>query len=240
MKARRSMQIAVGVVALVAALAVVVITLLFAATLLFPNLFETANFTSGVFIDGFKTTADSLNMANIYYLLPILAYGLPALLLIIGALLLFSHYKGKQGKYIGGNVVVLVGMTILCAYSIIFAKDLLGANALILQCSAAGLLALTVLFVGLALGLKVTQPSTDDEAPAETEEQPTEVAAETTNDIATEYVPEEVSVKETLDEVYGEEPKHVSDNKLSTLRMLLDVGAISEEEYLKLLESYLK
>lgn len=239
MKARRSMQIAVGVVALVAALAVVVITLLFAATLLFPNLFETANFTSGVFIDGFKTTADSLNMANIYYLLPILAYGLPALLLIIGALLLFSQYKGKQGKYIGGNVVVLVGMTILCAYSIIFAKDLLGANALILQCSAAGLLALTVLFVGLALGLKVAQPSTD-ETPAETEEQPTEVAAETTNDIATEYVPEEVSVKETLDEVYGEEPKHVSDNKLSTLRMLLDVGAISEEEYLKLLESYLK
>lgn len=239
MKARRSMQIAVGVVALVAALAVVVITLLFAATLLFPNLFETANFTSGVFIDGFKTTAENLNMANIYYLLPILAYGLPALLLIIGALLLFSQYKGKQSKYIGGNVVVLVGMTILCAYSIIFAKDLLGANALILQCSAAGLLALTVLFVGLALGLKVTQPSAE-EAPAETEEQPTEIAAETTNDIATEYVPEEVSVKETLDEVYGEEPKHVSDNKLSTLRMLLDVGAISEEEYLKLLESYLK
>ena len=248
MKARRSMQITVGWIALIIAAALVLSALAFTVMSFLPQQFEQIINIPATLLESFTKTAADWGIADYFYLLPAIAYGLPTLLLVIAAALELSRDKGKQGKYVAGCMLTLIGVTIVALYTVIvLATEVMQGNgALVLRCSVGGLFALTALFCALALGLprgKKAQQQVAETTAATSVEQPT--AEETAqspaaNDSAADYVPEEVSVKETLDEVYGEEPAHISDSKLSTLRMLLDMGAISDEEYLKLLESYLK
>ncbi len=250
MKARRGMQITVGVLALLVASCLVLFTLACVAFAFIPKLPSAIADLPKQLKNGFVAVADWLTIGSLYYVVPLAAYAFPVLLLVIAAGLLLSK-KGKQGKYIAGCVLTLIGVAVIAGFSIVCAKPLLGENAIVLQGSAAGALALTVLFAGLALGLKPKQNPQEELEQAQSSEQKGEQVGATTEEGTEEqpteqepvapYVPQEVSVETAVEEVYGkEEPKRVPDSKLETLKMLLDVGAISEEEYLKLLESYLK
>lgn len=297
MKARKKLQLTVGILTAVAAALMLLTMLLLGAVALFPQAFGSLSVFVENLVAGFHEIGALLGMTETYYVFPMIAYLLPLPLLAVGAVFMLVRRKGNA-KYIFGCVLGLLGVAIPCAFSLAFANYLVGSH-LVLRCVGAFLLAVYVTLVGLSLGLKdkrkvataeeaTTETATPIEivaepteivAPTETEE-PTEVALfdeptsaeQTTEQAPTEqtpsenaepaieqtteferqaptveeqapaqYVPEEVSVREAVDEIYGaEKPKQVSDSKLSTLRMLLDVGAISEAEYLSLLESYLK
>lgn len=288
MKARRSMQIVVGALALTLAALLLLGTLVIGAMAVLPDMFgEKAQIPTQI-STALKGIAESLGVAERYYLVAITAYAFPVLLLLLSALLLLLK-RGKQAQYIAGCVLALLGGVIVCGFSAVFAKELAGSNAAALTGVSVFVLALLVLFAGLALGLKPkkavmasedaeqpeAEPATEQPAPLETEqpapedeqqeaparpeeqdaepepiaeapepaeqEEATEEQPDIAEDVQNMYVPTNTSVQDTVEDIYGEgEAKSVPDSKLATLRMLLEMGAISEEEYTKLLKSYLK
>lgn len=303
MKARRRLQITLGVLTLITAIVLLAAMLAIGLAALFPEAEGFAKLRGWVQtpVNGLKSIALTLGAPKLYYLLPVLAYIAPALLMSLGSLLMLLRSKGKQGKFVTGFVFAAIGMLIANVFSIVFAKELFAGYAIAAQCGCAALLAVFVLFAGLGLGLKDKSAQTSDsealpkdqsaeeqtepaeefaaqqeenqqqivqietmgweniaEQPQERPEpQPAEVGSEQIETTpltaaepapqqqpqpqADEYVPQNLSVKNTVEEVYGKDKsKQVSDSKLSTLRMLLEMGAISEKEYLSLLDSYLK
>ena len=251
MKTRRALHIIVGILSLL-----VLICLLGAAAcaglaLLSPTKFEFFNKIYQKLTAGVKIVAQKVHIANMTFLVPTIGVGLPALLMLIAVCLLFSRNKGKMGKYNAGSILALIGIAILTISVAVFASDLVSKfNAVsiatmslewFVRLVAGGLLALFVLFIGLALGLKVkkTEPSTEMEETTETTETE-EVTVTTIEQPYNDYVPVNTTVAEVTNSVYGntDELDPEATAVLARARKLVEAGALTFAQYQKLVKYY--
>ncbi len=256
MKARRSMQILVGIWTLLLALGLVLVTAAaFTADILPDQPAILKNFAMTL-KEGLQKIADTLQIGDVYYVIPLVVYVYPFILLMIGAILLLKRNKSVEGKNIAGCVFALLGGIPAAGFSAILCKPLAGDDLFIFAGAFGGWLLLLILFVSLALGLHrkevALQPMSQrnmsgywcvDDTVDEEPTTPTEEAPQSTDQPQeVPYVPQDnVTVQNTADEVY-DQPKEqpAAMTKIEKLHMLLEVGAITEAEYLKLLQSYLK
>ena len=268
MKTRRSLQVIVGVVSLITVACILGAAACAVLEMLFPNMSQTVSTVVDTLTNGFKVVAAYLGFANVWYILPILVYALPAALLLTATILLFWRDNGKQGKYVAGSVLALIAVAILSIFHLLFASDLTSfmqehvwshtpfewtSMDTIVRYVAAGLLAIFIIFIGSALGVKpkkTSEVATEEqsEEPLEATNRPTyetvnpsEQQTDTVGE-ATEYVPTEASVSDVSNGVYGrgEQSDEALMAKINKARMLYDMGAITQEEYLKLVTSYAK
>ena len=227
MKTRRALQMVVAILA-VTVLACLVAAMVFVALVqFFPDLSKTINEVYDVIAKGFSVVANKIGLANVAFLVPLLGCGLPASLLLIASILLFSRNKYKKRNYITGCVLALIGATVLCVFIIWFAPELLSWDpsisykptiaeemagaALYVRIAFGVLLALFVVFVGCALGIKPKNP---------------EKAKET-------------SVATNKEDSY-QQPTPETEEKIKKAKKLYEIGAITQEEYQKIKNIYLK
>ena len=121
----------------------------------------------------------------------------------------------------------------------------------------AGLLIVFVVFIGCALGVKVkdspkTETDVNDQSAVTNAQQKAGATYETVTPAGekqatagkntTEYVPVGVSVSDVTNGVYGHEKKNApaAMDKIKKARILYDMGAITQEEFIKIVNSYLK
>ncbi|MCH5153202.1 MAG: hypothetical protein J1F68_04515 [Clostridiales bacterium] len=273
MKTRRALQIIVGVLSLLTVLCLLAAAVFVALVVLFPDMSQFASEIYEMFKVGFDVIANYIGLASVSFLVPLLAYCLPGALLLLAGVLMLLPNKGKQGKYVAANILALVGIAIIAIFTIVFAADLVsrtnGDNHVwfvstfswtsadtIVRLIFAGLLALFVIFVGAALGVKpkkeVTSEAHEEEAHAVTTAEERKSAYETVAPASvkqasvgsktTEYVPSAMSVNDVTKGTYGN-GEHLSAtaiDKINKAHMLYEMGAITEEEYIKLVNVYLK
>ena len=264
MKTRRALQIIVGVLSLLVVACLLAAGICVALVLLFPDFAASISGIYDKLSAGFETVANTIGLSSMAYLVPVLAGGLPCALLLLGAVLLFLPEKGKQGKNVAGIVLSLIGIAILTVFTLVFATDLVAAFdavsfgplsfAWLVRIVAGGLLAVFIIFIGSALGVKVQDEvaATEQEEVVVSETEGEAVTVETVNSQVqeqpahttdtVEYVPTHASVSEVADNTYGTEkqlsPEVVA--KINKARLLYDMGAITRSEYTKLVETYTK
>ena len=278
MKTRRALQMIVGILSLLVVLCLVVAAAFVAFVVLFPNTSPIATELYEMFKISFGVIANYIGLTGMSYLVPLLFYVLPCVLLLIAGILMLLKDKGKQGKYVAANILALIGIAIVAIFTILFAADLVsrvnGENHvwvvdtfnwtsmdMIVRYVSTGLLVLFVLFVGLALGVKPKKVETaaeEVEAEAEVEQPqaqqeeehseyetvaPSSEQAATVEESTTEYVPSDTSVSEVTKGAYGTSDEQLSPfaiDKIKKARMLYEMSAITKEEYIKLVNVYLK
>ena len=263
MKTRRALQIIVGILSLLVLLCLLAAVAFVALVMMFPNMTDAATIYDAIKV-GFERIASTLGLGGIAFILPLLAYVLPAQLLLIAVILLFLHDNGKQGKYIAGNILSLIGVALMTIFTIVFANELVfkfdqsAVTALsfswIVRLAAAGLLAIFIIFIGSALGVKpkkqasetvaeelvVTEISTDGETAYQTVSPANEQQA-TDAEINMTYAPTGSSVSDVMNGIYGgENLSPAAMDKINKARMLYDMGAITQDEYIKLVNAYTK
>ena len=203
MKSRRVLQI------IVAVLSITLLTclLLSAALIAVGKHLDVMPQLIGELADTFKTGLQEV--ASKYTIaVPAVALLAPAVLLLLAAILLLTRNKGSEAKNIVGCIFALVGAAILAAFLILFAKQLFAEQLhLIVWCASGGVLALFVVFVGCALGVRpkrirvTAYPEADEhteDAATETQEA-SEVTAESTVENETEELEEDGETDETVD-----------------------------------------
>ena len=273
MKTRRALQMIVGVLSLLVVLCLVAAAIGVALVVLFPNMSSIATELYEMFTNSFKVIANYMGLAGLSFLVPVMFYVLPCVLLLVAGILMFLRDKGKQGKYVAGNVLALVGIAIITIFTILFAADLVSrvngdthvwlvgkfswtSMEMIARFICVGVLAVFVLFVGLALGLKpkkvetettqeTEQTETNEEAPPLPYETvaPTSEQQVTDNESTTEYVPSDTTVSDVTKGAYGTRDVQLSPTaigKIKKARTLYEMGALTNEEYIKLVNVYLK
>ena len=208
MKSRRVLQIIVAVLS-IATLAGI---LLFAALMVVAEHIDVipqqvVDFAQ-TFNRGLKSVADK------YYLydsvVPSVAVGAPALAFLLAIVLLLTKDTGKEAKNIVGCAFALVGAAILTVFVCVFAKHLFVEELLVAAfCSSCGLLAVFVVFVGCALGIKpkriritefADEAAADEAAAGETvtETQEADQEAETSEEAVAEESDEACEQEEEL------------------------------------------
>ena len=222
MKTRRALQIIVGVLSLlmVACLIVAaeaVVFLLYAR----EGAFEVGSPIAIAFYQGQNIVATQLGLGeDLSFVVSLLAYGLPCLLLFLAAVLLFVHKTPKQAKYVAGSILALIGATILTVYTIVFAPQLVygldweshaefswTAIDTIVRFACGGLLGIFVIFIGSALGVKPKKEAVAaDETVASEAEIATEQEAIETTDEVVEALDESVEEQPEVVEPTSEEP----------------------------------
>lgn len=201
MKFRRALQIVVAVLsALILACLIVSVAVL---TLLPESMPDWANTLFGNFSNAVGAIATALNMESLMPVVTALVYGLPSLLLLLGCVLLFLPDKGKQGKYVAGSIMALIGVFILCLFAAWFAQDLvtglggegeapLGGWHNVVRLVAGVLLAFYLLLVVLITAIKpkqaatATDDTTEQQATESTPEQATAPETEQSREVASE------------------------------------------------------
>ena len=163
MKSRRVLQIIVAVLSIITLACVALLTVsLVGAKHLDVTPQPIVDFTE-TFGDGLKAIADQYSLPEI--VVPAVALGAPALLLLLAIILILSKNNGKDGKNIVGCVFALIGVAILAAFMMFFAKKLFAESQLVIDFGASGgLLALFIIFVGAALGVKPKRIVVADES----------------------------------------------------------------------------
>ena len=270
MKTRRALQIIVGILSLLVLLSLLVAAACVGVVLLFKTSELTAIYDT--VRNGFEAIANFIGLTGLSFILPLLAYVLPAQLLLIAAILLFLPDRGKQGKYIAGNVLALIAIALLTIFTIMFATDLATnveshtwytsplswtSTDTIVRYAACGTLALFIIFIGSALGVKPKQTETvateeeavvtesqevsSENAPYETVA-PAEEQQTVSEENETQYVPTRTSVSEIMNGVYGtkEQASPAAMDKINKARMLYEMGALTQDEYIKLVNIYTK
>lgn len=298
MKARRGLQVTVGVLTLI----VIVLLALFALTM---TVVQKLDNPPAKLVDvvatvqmGLENIAAEIKLSTTIVLLVML--GIPAAFMLLGVILLLARKTKVEGVHIAGSVFVLLGLLVMTA-AVVVAADAFAMGdeklSLIVRLAMLGLFVLLTLLIVISLAIK-RRPLTDEQLseqlteeqtqtepveehieehveepvnepidesvsevveepvvepvnepenrPVEEQEpqaQPQPAPAQETapTSPAEQYIPQEVSVRQTVEQVYGK-PNAESNgsSKLKKLRMLREMGAISEEEYVRLLESYLK
>ena len=273
MKTRRNLQKLVGVLSIIVLLCLLAAVVCVGLIEIFPysmpvgikNTYNTIRY-------GVETAAISLGMGNLWYVLLIVTVVLPIQLLLIASILLLTRDSVKQGKFVAGSVLALIGVALLTIFTLVFAADLsVRGDAhiwyvapfswtnvdTIVRYAAGGLLAIFIIFTGSALGVKVKQndAATQDVATQQTdteiqeaadyetvapsdEQQTTQQGTETT-----EFVPADDSVNDVVNGVYGndvKQPSAAAMDKINKARMLYEMGAITQDEYIKLVNIYTK
>ena len=279
MKTRRALQIIVGVLSLLVVLCLLAAAVFVAIVTLFPDMSTVATELYQMFSKSFDVIANYIGLKGLAVLVPLLAYVLPGVLLLVAGVLMMLRDKGKQGKYVAANVLALIGSVIITVFTILFAADLVSrvngdvhvwtvdtfsftSMDTIVRIICAGVLALFVIFVGCALGIKPKKVATEEVATQEvaTEEQSEETVAKeethspyetvapgivsqpTAGKDATEYVPNDASVEDVTNGVYSkrEQLSTAAMEKIIKVRQLYEMGAVTEEEYVKLVNAYLQ
>ena len=245
MKTRRALQIIVGILSLL------MVACLLAATAGFEFLLFAREEALPIGTEIASAINRGLNYVavgilglsqELTVLVPALMFGLPCLLFFIAAVLLFVHKTPKQAKYIAGNILALIAVTIFTVSSFAFASDILGGNPALdnqseivqkmlasstaVRIALGCLLALFVWFIGLALGLKPKKEavvadetvSTESETAAITEEQETaEIAATAEESAETEVAPEVAETEVTEQEEVASETEPVVESATTPL-----------------------
>ena len=159
MKSRRVLQIivaalSVALLAFMALLAVVLVGVERAESA--PT--ELAEFASN-FHKGLDKIAEKLSVPA--FVVPTVAFGAPALLLLLAAILILTKNKGKDTKNVVGCMFALIGVIIVTAFVAVFAVELLGeSNKLVAWGACGGVLIVFVIFGECALGVKAKQAQT--------------------------------------------------------------------------------
>ena len=253
MKTRRALHIIVGILSLLVLICMLGAAACAGLAMWKPSQFELFNSYYQRLTYGVNQIAPKVHLAELSFLVPLLAFGLPALLLLIAVCLLFSRNKGKMGKYNAGCVLALIGMAILSIFTVVFASELVIkfdavattaiSLAWLVRLVAIGALVLFVLFIGLALGLKgkkaepVTESAEPIDTPVEREQQPVATVEQRPfND----YVPVNTSVADVTNSIYGNSDEIDPETMaiLARARKLVDAGALTYEEYQKLVKYY--
>ena len=304
MKSRRVLQIIVAVLSI----ATLVCLALTAALLLVAEHIDVmpqqlVDFAT-TFKSGLKSIADKFYLYD--SVVPAVALGAPALLLLIAVILLLTKSNGKEAKNVVGCIFALVGALVLTVFLMVFAKHLFDEALLIAAFGASGgLLALFIVFVGCALGvrpkrIRITDVGEETETtedaedasqlePAEEKEEVPQAAEEefefeeddeveeesvtleqineqlavldkifeqpkvteekhetveqTEDTPATQYVPHlNVSIHDVVERTYGKDGNELSSTtlqKINKVRALYEANAITEQEYIKLINKYL-
>lgn len=269
MKSRRALQIIVGVLSALSLLAILGVAACIGLAVLFPNNMPLLQQGYSTFKNGIVWAARFFSIGDLAFLLPLFAYVLPAELFLITTILLFLRdNNGKQNKYVAGSILALIGIAISAIFTLLFASDIVvnvtkhvwyhapidwSAPDMIVRYVTVGSLALFIIFIGAALGVKPKKQveSADEEASAVTgqvsdsdtlETLPDEQAQQSADDDAMGYVPaHEHNMSEILNGVYGsEENNPPSLEKVMKARWLYDMGAITQEEFVMIVDSYAK
>ena len=169
MKSRRVLQVIVAVLSF----AVLVCLLLSAVLVVVANHIDVipkdVQNWAQTFKTGLKNVAATYNLPSVA--VPLVAFGAPALLLVLAVILILTKSNGKDAKNNVGCVFALIGVFVLALSVFVFAKKLFAESFILPVCLAFGiLLALFIIFVGCALGVKPKKAQVDEvvEMPAET------------------------------------------------------------------------
>lgn len=214
----------------------------------------------------------------------------PALLLLMASLILFSKPYKSQGKYAFAAIIAILGILVFAVIFEMYAKKIFGDAAItwMIGIGAGVVLLLFLLVMSLVCKAPKATTETADTAEAaptnETEQAPTQAATVADNTarveqvtpqvievrvvepvqthepkantapettatveksapIATDYVPNEHNtVTEIMENTYGKRSEELSPEnlkKIRKLRGLLDSKAITEQEYIALVDAYL-
>lgn len=153
MKSRRVLQIFVAVLSIILLVCLAAV----AAVLYLGNLLsflpqQLVEF-GDTFKAGLKTVSDVWKWLD--WSTPALFFGVPGGALLLAVILILTKNKGKDAKNVAGCIFALIGVVALAAFSFIYAKTLYAESALLIAyCVNGGVLALFVIFVGCALGVK--------------------------------------------------------------------------------------
>ena len=229
MKTRRALHVIVGILSLIMLACLLAAAVCVVLAVAFPQWSDVPPMLLNTVTNGLRVTAGYLGFAELWYILPLVAYLLPALLLILATILLFSRNKGKMGKYNAGCIIALIAIALLTIFTFVFATDLaMGGDEhvwfpspinwtstdMIVRYAALGALVLTVIFVGSALGVKNKKGEQNAVAGAQ-------------SDAASQSEQTEQPSPETLE-------------KINRAKRLCEMGALTQEEYQKIENSYLK
>ena len=206
MKSRRVLQIFVGVLSII----LLACLALFAAVLYLhsyvPFIPQQIVDVGDTFQVGLDAVFKLINLQSVA--VPAIFFGAPGLLLLLAIILILTKNKGKDGKNIAGCIFALLGVVLLTAFLLVFVRFLFATEIqLIAGCVIGGVLALFLLFIGLALGVKpkkqsTTEPEVSDEpsvtvATSTEETEPVSVTEETTE--TEEDTEEPVTVSSTVE-----------------------------------------
>ena len=184
MKTRRVLQIIVAVLSItvLACMAISAALLLIAEHLDFmPQ--EVVDFSNTI-QNGLISIADEYTLYDA--VVPAVAFGAPALLLLIAAILLLVKNNGKEAQNVVGCIFAFVGTLILTVFLMVSAKVLFDESFLIVAyCVSGGLLAVFVTLVACALFVRdrkqavaATEVTEDTETVEQTETEVTETIQE--------------------------------------------------------------
>ncbi|MCH5156490.1 MAG: hypothetical protein J1G02_01270 [Clostridiales bacterium] len=270
MKTRRALQIIVGILSALSLLAILGAAACVALAVLFPSNMPLLQDGYSTLKNGFIWAARYFSIGDMAYLLPLFAYVLPAELFLISAILLFLRDNGKQKKYIAGCILALIGIAISAIFTLMFASDLVvnvtkhawyhapidwAGPDMILRFVTAGSLALFIIFVGAALGVKVKDQAVTAEEQPETDDSQAVVSKETNETVYasseaqqspaaiedTTEPTQEPSISEVRSSVYSDDDNVLPYlDKVKKARWLYDMGAITQEEFIMVVNSYAK
>ena len=207
MKSRRVLQIIVAVlsIALLACLAALAAALYLAD--LIPSMPQGILDFGNTFKTGMKEVSDKFFLYD--QAVPVLLFSVPGALLLVATILLLVK-KGKEAKNVVGCIFALLGALTLTAFLMVFAKELFAEGLLLAAfCASGGLLALFILFVGLALGVRTKQVAATEVAETEQTDEQTEQATADEQE-ASETADEEAEQEEAYDEELEDEEQEIA------------------------------
>ena len=201
MKSRRVLQVFVGVLSIIllVCLALVAAVIYLHSYLTFiPKQIADIGDT---FQTGLNAVFKVINLQG--GAVPAVFFGAPSLLLLLAIILILTKNKGKDGKNIAGCIFALLGVAALTIFMLLFEKVLFATSIQLIACSViAGVLALFLLFIGLALGIKPKKQPAPEVAASD--EPSAEVAASTTETEPVVVVDETPETEETPEEPTAE------------------------------------
>lgn len=189
-----------------------------------------------------------------------ISVALPALLLLIAAPVEFSKPKKSAGKYIFACICVVLSAAILTLVFEFFGKEIFGENFVTARILIAAISAVVSLFsVVCAIWLHLENKTSDVFSQKKKQKQIVEETAENTEQSpaeeheeqpiaevqtpATEYVPTDIAtISDIVDNTYGNNTnlQNVNMKKIDAVRALFDAGVITKDEYVALVDAYLK
>lgn len=173
MKTRRVFQTIAGALCLLVPLCLMLMAVFLAHAALFPSMSSVATELFLSLQNGFETIAGYWGMTKISYVLPIVFYAVPSVILVVGGIMLLVC-KGKR-TVLAGCVLALTGIAIASTFTIVCAMELVGGYAVGVLAAGFVFPSLFVVAVGCTLGIKPKQTAElSDDEPHEQEAMPTE------------------------------------------------------------------
>lgn len=213
-KTRRILQLIVGALSILTVLALICLSVVIGVVAVFPEISASANARLDVYRNGLHLIAGYLNLGQ-SYIVPLLMYVLPSLLLVAGGIMLIWK-NGKQPMYITALSLVAAGELVIAMFSILCAGELVGENATALICVCVLLLAVYGALISCALCLKQKKAGENAETVEEQTEEgtPAEAMPVQQNEEATVETAQNEEEVEDIDEDENDEEDDLDDEDL--------------------------